>query len=69
MTAIEPETAQYLLTHPGQAFCRDCLEELTARVQESGDAGEDRPGGVFREFNGTCFQCHKPRHVIRFILK
>jgi hypothetical protein len=66
MIAIEPETAQYLLSHPGKAFCRDCLDELTegSNLQEA--AG---PGGVFREFNGTCVRCHKFRDVIRFNLK
>jgi hypothetical protein len=63
MLAMEAASGQYLSEHPGQAFCRDCLVELS-----SGDEGlEDRVTVIpksYRTWKGTCFNCREERQVV-----
>jgi hypothetical protein len=67
MVALEPAEARYLYSHPGQAFCDECLKGLAAA--SAGDP-EPRPEALaaeFRESQGTCFVCHAYGRVLCFL--
>ena len=66
MVAVEAAIARYLYSHPGQAFCDECLKRLAAAAEER----EPRPEALtaaFRASRGTCFECHAHARVLCFI--
>lgn len=67
MVRVEAAIARYLYSHPGQAFCAECLKKLA--TASAGDR-EPRPEALkaeFRESPGTCFECHAYARVLCFL--
>lgn len=67
MVRVEAASARYLYSHPGQAFCDECLKTLAAA---GGGDPEPRPealAAAFHDSHGTCFECHAYARVLCFL--